>query len=290
VGRALVIALLALGCSPAEAQTEPPALPAEVDPQEQVHWAVGAFFGTGWYKVDDNRSVFVLRIQPRHQIRDPVLLDSGERRLGVEILYPVSLGFSQLEDIPDFVEFDNYATISFTPGVEVEVPVNPRWSLRPFAHLGYGWEFESQEGAFIGYGGIKSRYRLSDDRLRWSLLNGLYYAGYRPEYEDRGQYGALMAGLEFSQPLSKLRQDGDALFLNWHLTYNWYFDRLNFHSSVDDFASFRDQWELGLAIAKRDQTLDFGFLSFEQIGLALRWSSDGSFNAITVNFRSPFTN
>jgi hypothetical protein len=289
VGRAFVILLLALATPLAQAQSPPPVLPAEVDPQEQVHWAVGAFFGTGWYQVDDNRSVFVLRIQPRQRIRDPVLLEDGERRLGVEILYPLSLGFSQLEDIPDFVEFDNYATISFTPGVVIEVPVNPRWALRPFAHVGYGWEFESREGALIGYGGVKSRYTLSDGRLRWSLLNGLYYAGYKPEFEDRGQYGALMAGLEFSQPLGNVELDGDPLFLNWHLTYNWYFDRLNFHSAADDFASFRDQWELGLAIAKRDQKLDFGFLSFEQIGLALRWSSDGNFNAITINFRSPFT-
>jgi hypothetical protein len=282
--------LLALGAAPAQAQSEPPILPVETDPQEQIHWAVGAFFGTGWYSVDDNRSVFVLRIQPRQQIREALLEDEGQRPFSVEILYPLSLGFNQLDDVPDFIEFDNYATISFTPGVELEVPINPRWALRPFAHFGYGWEFESQEGALIGYGGVKSRYRLSDDRLRWSLLNGIYYAGYKPEFEDRGQYGALMAGLEFSQPLRNVELGGDALFLNWHLTYNWYFDRLNFHSAVDDFASFRDQWELGLAIAKRDQTLDFGFLSFEQIGLAFRWSSDGNFNAITINFRSPFIN
>ena len=289
MGRVFLILLLALGPSLAQAQSEPPVVLTESEPQEQVHWAVGAFFGTGWYQVDDNRSVFVLRVQPRQQIRDPALPEEGERRLGVEILYPLSLGFSQLDDIPDFIEFDNYATISFTPGVVIEVPVNPRWSLRPFAHVGYGWEFETQEGALIGYGGVKSRYRLSDDRFRWSLLNGLYYAGYKPEFEDRGQYGALMAGLEFSQPLHKLELDGDPLFLNWHLTYNWYFDRLNFHSASDNFASFRDQWELGLAIAKRDQALDFGFVSFEQVGLALRWSSDGNFNAITINFRSPFT-
>jgi hypothetical protein len=281
--------LLALGAATAQAQSEPPILPAEAGPQEQIHWAVGAFFGTGWYSVDDNRSVFVLRIQPRQQIREPLLEDEGQRPFSIEILYPLSLGLSQLDDIPDFIEFDNYATISFTPGVEFEVPINSRWALRPFAHFGYGWELESQEGALIGYGGVKSRYRLSDDRLRWSLLNGIYYAGYKPEFENRGQYGALMAGLEFSQPLRKIQQGGDALFLNWHVTYHWYFDRLNFHSGADDFASFRDQWELGLAIAKRDQTLDFGFLSFEQIGLAFRWSSDGNFNAITVNFRSPFT-
>ena len=29
----------------------------EPDPARQVHWAMGAFFGTGWYQVDQNRSI-----------------------------------------------------------------------------------------------------------------------------------------------------------------------------------------------------------------------------------------
>jgi hypothetical protein len=285
VGRTLVLLLLALFADALQAQAaEPPP-----NPEEQVHWAVGAFFGTGWYKVDDNRSVFVLRIQPRQLLREPALDDQGQRRWGIEIVYPLSLGLNKLDDIPDFIEFDNYATLSFTPGVQLEVDVNPRWSLRPFINAGLGWELESNERALIGYGGLKSRYRLREGRMRWSLLNGIYYAGYRPEFEDRGQYGALMAGFELNQPLDRLEHQGDTLDLNWHLTYHWYFDRLNFHSDADTFASFRDQWELGVAIGKRDRPLDLGFLSFEQIGLAYRWSSDGRFNAITVNFRSPFT-
>jgi hypothetical protein len=285
VGRTVAILLLVLCPCALRAQTaEPPP-----NPEEQVHWAVGAFFGTGWYKVDDNRSVFVLRIQPRQALRDASLDADGQRKPGIEIVYPLSIGLSKLDDIPDFIEFDNYATLSFTPGVQVEVPINPAWSLRPFVNLGLGWEIESQEGAVIGYGGLKSRYRFRDGRLRWSLLNGVYYAGYRPEFEDRGQYGALMAGLELNQPLDRLKHQGDSLDLNWHLTYHWYFDRLNFHSDADTFASFRDQWEMGVAIGKRDRPLDLGFLSFEQIGLSYRWSSDGRFNAITVNFRSPFT-
>jgi len=285
VGRTFATLLLALcPCVLWAQRVEPPP-----NPEEQVHWAVGAFFGTGWYQVDNNRSVFVLRIQPRQAVREAFLDERGQRRLGVEIVYPLSLGLSKLDDIPDFIEFDNYATLSFTPGVQLEIPINPGWSLRPFANLGLGWEIESREAAVIGYGGLKSRYRLKDGRLRWSLLSGVYYAGYRPEYEDRGQYGALMAGVELNQPVERLKYQGDSLDLNWHLTYNWYFDRLNFHSDADTFASFRDQWELGLAIGKRDRPLDLGFMSFEQIGLAYRWSSDGQFNAITVNFRSPFT-
>jgi len=264
-------------------------LPAGSEPPKQVHWAVGAFFGTGWYRVDDNRSVYVLRIPPRQTLSRASLDEDGNRQLGIEIQYPVSLGLNKLDEIPDFVEFDNYSTISFTPGVEVEVPINPRWSLRPYAHLGYGWESETQEGAAIWYGGVKSRYLLSDSRSRWSLLNGLFFAGYKPEFEDRGQYASFMTGLEAKHPIRSFRLDDDPLYLNWYLTYNWFFDELSFHIDAERVESFRDQWELGLALGKRDAPIKIWFMSFEHIGLAYRWSSDANFNAITVNFRSPFT-
>jgi hypothetical protein len=264
-------------------------LPAGSEPPKQVHWAVGAFFGTGWYRVDDNRSVYVLRIPPRQTLSRASLDEDGNRQLGIEIQYPVSLGLNKLDEIPDFVEFDNYSTISFTPGVQVEVPINPRWSLRPYAHVGYGWESETQEGAAIWYGGVKSRYLLSDSRSRWSLLNGLFFAGYKPEFEDRGQYASFMTGLEAKHPIQSFRLDDDPLYLNWYLTYDWFFDELSFHIDAERVESFRDQWELGLALGKRDAPIKIWFMSFEHIGLAYRWSSDANFNAITVNFRSPFT-
>jgi hypothetical protein len=284
-----LLALLLGGTAPVASIAQTPALPPEPDPEEQVHWAVGAFFGTGWYRVDDNRSVFILRMTPRQSLRESALEADDGRQLGIEILYPLAFGINKLDDIPDFIDFDNYATISFTPGVALEVPVNERWWLRPFAHLGYGRELESGEGALIGYGGLRTRYRLLEGLYRWSAIGGLYYAAYKPDYGHRGQYGALMAGLEFNQPLGSGQARDDPLFLNWHLTYSWYFDNLNFHSDAENFASLRDQWELGVAIAKRDRPLELGFLSFEQIGLAYRWSSDGRFDAITINFRSPFT-
>ncbi len=259
------------------------------EPAKQVHWAVGAFFGTGWYQVDENRSVFILRIPPRQTLRQAVLDEEGNRRVGVEIQYPVALGLSKLDEIPDFIEFGNYSTISFTPGVQVEIPVDRKWSLRPYVHLGYGWEAETQEGAAIWYGGIKSRYRLRDGRFRWSLLNGLFFAGYKPEFENRGQYGAVMGGLEFSQPLGSVRLNDDPLYLNWHVTYNWFFDELSFHVDRDRVESFRDQWEFGVALGKRDTPINIWFMKFQQIGLGFRWSSNGNFNAITLNFRSPFT-
>ena len=260
------------------------------EPIRQVHWAMGAFFGTGWYQVDDNRSVFVFRIPPRQTIRKSGFDQDGNRELGIEIHYPLSFGLHNMNDVPDFIDFDNYGTVTFTPGVQLEIPVSEKWYLRPYAHIGAGYEKETDEWAGIWYGGVKSRYLLGDsDRLKWSLLNAVYYAGYRPEFDERGRYGSVMTGLEFSQPLGKLELGGKPLRLNWHVTYNYLFDKLNFHIGEDRVESIWDQWEIGLALSTGNKPMKIWFMNFEHIGLSYKTSSNGHYQAISVNLRSPFT-
>ena len=266
------------------------ALASDPEPVRQVHWAMGAFFGTGWYQVNDNRSVFVFRIPPRQTIRQSEIDLNGKRSIGVEILYPLIFGLHNLDKLPDFLDYDNFGTISFTPGVQLEIPINSRWALRPYAHLGAGYERETGDWASMWYGGLKSRYLLGDsERLRWSLLNSINYAGYKPQFESRGEYGSAMAGLEFNQPLRGLQIGGESLRLDWHVTYDYLFDKLNFHIDEDRVESIQDQWEIGLALAKKDNNFKIWFLNFEHIGLSYKTSSNGHYKAISVNLRSPFT-
>lgn len=59
---------------------------------EPVHWAYSSFFGTGWYQVEDARSVFVVRAPIRQTLRKSSLDKSGKDKLGIEIRYPVTVG------------------------------------------------------------------------------------------------------------------------------------------------------------------------------------------------------
>ncbi len=259
------------------------------DPARQVHWAMGAFFGTGWYQVDDNRNMYIFRIPPRQTLRKSSFDENGKRKLGIEILYPITFGLHNLDDIPDFIDFDNFATISFTPGIQLEIPITQNWYLRPYAHFGWGAETNSSDSAWIYYGGIKSRYRLGEGKGNLSLLNGMYFAGYKPEFENRGRFASVMTGLEYDRPMKSFELNGDALWLNWHLTYNYFFDRLNFHVDDERVESVTDQWEIGLALSNGSKKMKFWFMSFEHVGLSYKWSSNGHYRAISVNLRSPFT-
>ena len=260
------------------------------DPARQVHWAMGAYFGTGWYKVDANRTVYILRVKPGKTLLESSIDANGKRAPGIELQFPLSFGVQELEALDDFFDFDNYATVSFTPGIQVEIPVTEKWYLRPYVNVGWGTETTTTDSAWIYYGGIKSRYQLGSGKNNWSLLNAIHFAGYNPDFGNRGKYGSFMTGLEFDQPLKGLSLGGDDLWLNWHITYNYLFDALNFHVEENQVESINDQWELGLALGKGSKKMKLWFLSFEHVGLSFKASSNGVYRAISLNVRSPFTN
>ena len=260
-----------------------------------THWAFSAFFGSGWYEISDNRSVFIFRIPPEHSLRQASWQD-GQRQIGIELNFPLTLGLHNIRDLDAITEFENFGTWSFTPGIEVEIPVTERWWLRPSLHFGYGRESDSGQSAWLGYGGIKSRYRLDrrEEGAEVYFLSALQFAGYRLTDSlagafDRDSVGSAALGGEFHHPLRNALPRLGKAQLNWHLTYSWLFDTARLVSLRSDVPQqVRDQWEVGIALAPRGGPIELGWFSFDQLGLAFSISSDGDYRAITFNFSSPF--
>ena len=252
-----------------------------------MHWAFSAFFGTGWYEVSNSESVFILRA-PMAQTWRTSSWHEGQRKLGIEFHYPVTLGLHNADSFDDFTNVQNFGSVAFTPGIEIEIPVTEKWYLRPVAHFGWGTETNGGDSAWIYYGGIKSRYTPAVGKLDWSLLNALYRASYQGESGDSSSITMAMVGAEFHHPLQASFASHDDLQLNWHLTYSWMFDEAEFALRNGFSQSVNDQWELGFALAPQARKFKIGFMSFEQLGLSFRASSNGEFHAITINASSPF--
>lgn len=252
-----------------------------------MHWAFSAFFGSGWYEISDSESVFILRAPFSQEWRSSSFSD-GQRVSGIEFHYPVTVGLHNVDSLDDFTDVDNFGTLAFTPGIEVEIPVTANWYLRPLAHFGWGTATDGGDSAWIYYGGIKSRYTPASGDGRWSVLNALYRAGYHSDDGDSGSVTMAMAGAEFHHPIAAQLAGGEALQLNWHLTYSWLFDEAEFSLRNGFSQSVDDQWELGLALAPRKRSFTVWKFSFEQLGLTFRASSDGDYRAISLNVSSPF--
>lgn len=257
---------------------------------EPVHWAYASFFGTGWYSIEGARSVFALQVPFRQTLRESSISENAEPELGVEIRYPLTIGLHDVEDLGGIVDNDNFGTMAFAPGVELEIPINQSWYLRPFAHIGWGRELEKGESAWVYYAGIKSRYIFpSNNKYEWSLLNGLYFAGYRPD-EGRSDHLAVASiGVELRQPLSNAKLAGRPVDLHWNLMYTFLGNELHFNLPDGSFDPIQDHLELGLAMSFRDGPYKLWFFNVHRLGLGYRFSSNGEFSAITLHMRSWFT-
>jgi hypothetical protein len=119
----------------------------------------------------------------------------------------------------------------------------------------------------------------------------LFFAGYDASKSDPDSLGGMMAGLDFSHPIKLGSSKGNALKLDWDISYRWYENDLSFPRTRTDISqgSIKDLWQIGVALGKQDGPIKIWFLNFEHMGLSYRFNTDGSFQAITVNFRSPFT-
>lgn len=255
---------------------------------EPVHWAYSSFFGTGWYKVDNARSVFVVRAPIRQTLRKSSHTESGSARLGIEIRYPVTVGFHDIEDLGGIIENDNFATASFTPGVELEIPINQNWYLRTLAHVGWGSDLRSDDSAWIYYTGIKSRYVFPAEKYQWSLLNGIYYAGYTPDEGRSDHLAVAQIGTELRQPLNKARIQGEAVDLHWTFMYSFLGNELHFNLPDGTFDPIGDQLEVGLQMSLRNRPFKMWIFNIHRLGVGYQFSSDGQFTAITLSMNSWF--
>ncbi len=255
-----------------------------------VHWAYSAYFGSGWYRVSGDRDVFVVRMTPRWTWSDASLDANGSRAIGTYFKLPVSVGLDQFEfdDALDAVDVDNVSFLSINPGVDVEIPINDVWSLRPYVSIGHGQALGSSESAWTYWGGVKSRFELHSGKFNWRLLNQIGFVGYTPNTGPSDSFWPLMAGFEFDYPVASADDPGRQMLLHWHASYTVFGDDLEFSGNPTVNRSISDQWELSAALGRRDSPIRIWFLNFDRLGLGYRSSSNGDLKGITFVFRSMF--
>lgn len=255
-----------------------------------VHWAYSSYFGTGWYKVRDERDVFVLRLAPKWALREAHLSEAGERNVGIDVKLMLTAGLDSfsLDDLPGAIRIDNLASLSAMPGIDVTVPVNERWTLRPYASLGWGRILGESDSAWTYWAGIKSRYSFVKGKLDWALVNSVAYVGYTPSDGPAAEFWPVMTGLEFDYPIAGKKVGGEQLFVSWHGLYTAFGKNLDLDFIIGAADLIRDQWELGFSIHKEKSRIEMGWLKFERLGLAYRVSSSGNLKGISLVFQSTF--
>lgn len=283
--RIAVLAFAVAVASPATAQVR-------VTPP--IHWGFGSFLGTGFYEISDDRRAFLLQIPARWTFRDAGFDAEGERRIGVELRAPLTLGVLQSGTVSGYTDQGTYGTVSIVPGLELEIPLTQDWLLRPYFAVGWGAELGPDDGsvvnqsALIYQAGLKSRYRLPTDLGTWAVLAAVQFAGYNPSTGDSSDLLVVTGGLETRQRFCQLFRGPNPLFIEAHATYNYVTDLSAVQRGTPTPTGVDDFFEVGLAISQGVIPFRIFRIPIERFGIAFQMSVDSNYRAIKLNFRSPF--
>jgi hypothetical protein len=254
-----------------------------------IHWAYASYFGTGSYELSNGQSVYILSAEPGWEIRESELSESG-RQLGFRLKFPVAIGAYHFDpsNLGETLQIDNVSMLSAVPGLEVDIPLNEKWSLRPLAHVGWGTEIHGDASAWIYRGGLKSEGKFTATRFNWALINGLTLIGYHGDSQDYDSTLSLLNAVEFDHTLMHKRLAGRPVQLHWHVGYTAYFDDAKFTARTADLAPVQisNEWEIGGAFSTGEHRLGIRRLRWDRVGIAYRFSTDGSFKGIRLTFKS----
>ncbi len=271
------VAVMFVSGQPARAQTNS-------DPN-LVHWAYAILFGTGVYRVGDSLDALVVRVPVGWTLSEADAQRTEGCRCGLRLLFPLTIGIQDF-DFSEIVDQDlslRVQQVSFVPGVRLEFPVSTRWTLRANAQVGWGTETgDGSESAWIYTAGVHARRVFPGKRFDPVFVSGYDFAGYEPSTGNRDSLSRLTVGIETAHKIGK-RQADEALYLEPHAMGFFYFQNPQFPSfdEVLDFDLNRE-WELGLSVGRK-QPFKLWWFKFDRIGLAYRFSDDGSGIRIVMN-------
>jgi hypothetical protein len=258
-----------LPVSSAHAQTTPsPVVLQQSQNVDQLfNWYYASVYGTGYYKIGEE-SVAVVRLPFAHTLRQ-----ATEEQWGLRLTLPVAGAFANF----DFTEFDlghvSTAGMSFVPGLEIVIPLSPAWTVKPFASLGMGRDFQHDSNAIIYSVGATTVYQLPTGDSVLSAIGGkLVYAGYQSGGE-KNILGAVSIGGDLGFPLS-MEISGRQAVLGTQLIGTVYFNNLDFLIPGSPREEVSHEVEVALTLGARRPFEVLG-IGFDRFGLGYRWGSDG---------------
>jgi hypothetical protein len=119
------------------------------DPDELLNYSFAVWVGSGFYNVSGaNKRVAVLRVPAAYTLR-PSQYDKADFRdkLGFRLLFPAVVALQEETDT-NFT----FGAGALVPGLEVQIPVNSFWTLKPFAQFGAGKDTAAADLQYITAG------------------------------------------------------------------------------------------------------------------------------------------
>lgn len=248
-----------------------------------VNYSFAIWLGSGFYKADgaDKRFAF-LRVPFAYTFREgqydkPAFRD----RLGLKLLLPALVGYQEETD----TNFD-FGAAAFVPGLEVQIPVNKYWTLKPFGQFGVGNDTGDGDWQYIYGTGIRSLVSIPYKDYVFTIGNSMILAENRnASTNDINGFSMLEAGLDVRTPLG-------FTLLNRQINTGVFFVASRFYNRVDFIKEFGNTkranllYNIGLTFGT-DDDVSIWKVKFNRVGIDYRWGRAG-FQGIGFNMGFPF--
>jgi hypothetical protein len=212
------------------------------------------------------------------------LLAVGDRPWGLDLTFPVSLGFYDLNtasSVGDIV--GRISTVSVAPGVEFLVPVSQRWRLKPYGEVSLGMTTSGETTEVQYAAGVRARgdYRSGPYQLAAGL--GAHYASTRASHVDVSDYTTLELGLDVQRSLG-FRLAGREASGGVYGIGRWFPD-LRIEGAGDRILNVKRVLEVGLSFSTAPQ---MSLLGIKLPWIALGYRFGDMFQGIRLSFSFPF--
>jgi hypothetical protein len=250
------------------------------DTEELVNYSFGIWLGSGFYRVADKR-VAVLRIPFRYTLREEKSSELPlKERLGLKLLLPALVGYQDETDI-DF----SFGAGAFVPGLEVQVPINKYWTLKPFAQFGVGKDTAGGDFQYIYGGGAKSLVSVPWKKFVLGIGNSIALAQDRDATtDDHNGFSLLNMGLDVRHPTA-VTLFNRKLDVSVFGIYYRFFNRVDFYEELGSTKRINWIGEVGMTFGIDDPVSIWG-IKFDRVGIDYRWGN--RFRGIGFNMGFPF--
>lgn len=167
-----------------------------LDPDDfRVSYVYAAVMGTGTYKIDGRR-ISMLQLPLKVTQRE-----ASEEQVGISWYLPVSIGYDEVTEnqwLQNIFEED-LVIVSAMPGIELQIPINDAWTIKPFGNLGVTRDFTDRETIVMGALGVRVLRTWINPRgweFRWGASARL--AGeYQFQSRDSNGFTLLETGVDY---------------------------------------------------------------------------------------------
>ena len=123
-------------------------------------------------------------------------------RWGVRLTFPVSVSAIRITSTSDLDRLvKGLELASIVPGLELEIPIEPRLRLRPFAEVGFGNSTEDSRTEVLYGAGVRARFVQPIRRLHLSLGGAAMHRKPETSRETYNGHSTFEAAVDAQWPL-----------------------------------------------------------------------------------------